>query len=73
MRSEDADVTGIVKYIGKSVFWHQNMESPKFLFGVGGWGLWPLCSAAYAVEIMRDLDYCTDHFHCLIMISKCIQ
>ena len=28
LRSEVADVTGIVKYIGKSVFWHQPPPPP---------------------------------------------
>ena len=49
MRSEVTDVTGIVKYISKSVFRHQNVRGegggglcpPKFLFGVGATALAP--------------------------------
>ena len=46
MRSEVANVTGIVKYIGKSVFRHQN-------WGGAGGGLrppFPQYSAAYVLE-----------------------
>ena len=58
-----AHVTGIVRYIGKSVFWHQNISaSPNFFFGGGGWWLRPPCpSFSDAYDILIVLETTEEH------------
>ena len=55
VRSEVADVTGIVKYVRKRVFWHQHPPQKKLSWGGGGATdpLAPLYSAAYEKIYIR--------------------
>ena len=58
-----AHVTGIVRYIGKSVFWHQNISAPPnffFLWG-RGWLRPPCPSFSDAYDILIVLETTEEH------------
>ena len=67
-----AYVTGIVKYISKSVFRHQNLSAPPlFFFWGGGEGLRTPCpsySAAY--DILIVLETTEDHKDQVIYVAR---